>query len=546
MRRDGEPPRLDPGADAAAGTGVSTGAGTGARSGTAPGFELNLELLAGRDGDPGEVLDAGGASRPPGRVRSWFTGRIGGRGRAWLALHRGPATALGTALTAVLLVPIAIAAVDSLAGPALPAVTAADLVLPRPDQPDLQPSWAPLPNGRPSSPVTVTLTARLALRIRPGQTVQLLGPDGPGIVATTGEPVAVGADGRVRSDLVAQLDCEQVPIPVPADAYGVRVRVRDASGRASVGVVGARDVGRGFGRQVQNACGPWLARRHLTVVAAAARTDPVQPSADLDLTIRNDGAHPGRLEFFGDPEGLQAQVVAGAGDGVQQVPLPAHRDTVVHLRLAASDCDGITADVSGHAAQPDRPVTSADLLRLAADVAPAPDPTTDSGRVPPWPDPHTYGDGYGSTGILLAPTAVDPVVAAVSHLCADLAPVVTLLNAVHPDAAHHRLTVDLSLDLQPGRVSSVTLAPGPAGDDHAFVPLWTPRTGLVPDRSGEVRVLLPYAPPPGTNCPYPDGWMPPVTLVAQVPVPGGVRVVRFAEQGFEPPDAEALAALCHR
>jgi hypothetical protein len=543
VHREGEPP-ADVGAGADVGADVELDA------------DVELELLPEAHSFPGgrDVLDL----RPrAGAHPGSGTGSRAGAGSAlgsWTARHPRLMRAAGATGLACVLVAVGLGVVQSLSGPELPVVTAAAPVLPTSDQPDAVPSWAPGADGRPSSPVTVNLLALLTLRSGEGTTVRLLGPAGPGILPTpTWEPVTVAPDGTARPRLITEVDCEQVPIPVPANAYRLRVEVRDRSRRTSTGTVAAGAVSARLGELVQSGCGPWLARKHLTVVSATAHKVPLQAQSDLDLSIANTGDLPGRLESpadFGAEFAAPAIQVLGdpAGSDLTRVRLAAHATTVLRLRLTTDRCDTVASLVANPIIRAGgETVTTSDLLSLTADTTPAPAPATsqaDRARLM-----QLYlmsGDGLGRTGIVLAPQAVAPVIDAVSHLCAGLAPVVVLVEAVHRDPVRQRITIDLSFDLSPGLVSSVTLRSASYADDgNPFVPLWTTVAGLVPDRSGVVRVSLTYRPPAGASCPYTDAWMPPIDLLAQVPVPGGVRTVRFGDQGIQTPDPESLSLLCH-
>jgi hypothetical protein len=514
--------------------------------------DVELELLPEADRSPGgrDVLDlrrtrdAGGAS-PSGL---WSGSRLG----SWTARHPRLARAAGATGVACVLVAAGLAATASLAGPDLPVVTAASAILPTSDQPDAVPSWTPGADGRPSTPVSITLLATLTLRSGEGTTVRLLGAAGPGILPTpTWEPVTVAPDGTARPQLTTEVDCEQVPIPVPATAYRLRVDIRDRSRRISTGTVAAGAVSARLGQLVQSGCGPWLARKHLTVVSATAHTVPLQAQSELDLSIANTGDLPGRLEspaeFGAEFTAPSIQVIGGtAGPDLTGVRLAAHATTQLRLRLTSDRCEVVTSLVANPVTRTGELVTTSDLLAVTADTAPAPPPaTSEAERALQMQQYVTYGDGLGRAGIVLAPPAVQPVIDAVSHLCAGLAPVVILVDAVHLDRAHQRITIDLSFDLSPGLVSSVTLASSPSYDgDNVFVPLWTTVAGLVPDRSGMVHASLTYRPPTAASCPYIDAWMPPFDLLAQVLEAGGMRTVRFGDQGVQTPDQESLSALC--
>jgi len=64
----------------------------------------------------------------------------------------------------------------------------------------------------------------------------------------------------------------------------------------------------------------------------------------------------------------------------------------------------------------------------------------------------------------------------------------------------------------------------------------------VPDRTGQVSVTLTYRTPHA--CPNPGWWVPSFTVLARVPVPAGMRTLRFTQMIDPGTLAEATQSLC--
>jgi hypothetical protein len=487
-----------------------------------------------------ELLEGGGREGPTDRFALWA--------HLWTARHRRAVRFGSAALTLGLLAVLLVVVVRSVAGPPLPRLVAAQVQRP-PDGVDTA-TWQARPDGRPGAPV-IALSAQVVLADIPAGGAVLLGVTGPGIDAPPGRPVAPTAvdpgHPAATLTLTTGLRCPSVTFPLEPSAFGLQVRARDAAGRTSTGTLPAGPLAAPLARLVQRTCGSWLARQDLTVVAARVEPGPpVQPWVRLDLTIRNRGTHPGRLTGtlgdagfdvrLADPAtgGTATGPAGSAGSaGLDQLRLPAGSDTQVPLRLEARTCDAVTSNLAAAELQPGS-VSTTDELQLAADMAPA----------DPGDRTLLYGEAFGPTGVLIEPAAASAITSALTRLCAGMTPVVTLVDHITVVPARREVTLAVTVDLTPGRVRSVTVLPGPADEAQLFVPLWTARTGLVPDPSGQVALELTYRAPPGASCPYIGYAVPSFTVIAEVPVTGGVRTLTFTGEGIAQENPDAISLLC--
>ena len=390
-----------------------------------------------------------------------------------------------------------------------------------------------------SGPVVPTLgveVAPLDPGLEAGNAVWLAGPDsrptgGVAILSQIVLRLDPGTQGAVTV-LGLEVDCTKVTLPARAGDYAMQVQVRDGS-RQVEGLAPVTPLATSFVSDLNSSCGAWLARQDLTVTEVTATVAPIQPQVDLTLTIRNDGAGDAALGIS-SRYGSVGVITLAAGE--QSVP--AHSQVQVHLHTDLSGCDYLPdppSNSSGNVIG-----TSSDYLGLVAM----------KGVRPPLVDEANYRvrqDGIGPTGVVMSADAVSAVSAALRTACADLGPYITLVAAggFKVDAATRVLTVHVMIDGSAGRVTDVSLvSDNSAGDAAQYVPLWTTISGLVPDRTGQVSATLRYRLPAGAGCPSDGAYLPAFSVYAHVPVPGGVRTLRFS-QFINPDDTpQALAELC--
>ncbi len=395
-------------------------------------------------------------------------------------------------------------------------------------------AWQPGVDERPTGGVFLSMTALLALdgTASGGSQVEVLGIAGPGIVGDASSPVRLHDDGTpTTAVLAADVDCTKVRLPMSADGYGLRVRVVDGS-RQVVGLAAAGAVGRRWAGSITAACGSWLARQDLTVTEVSATVDALEARVQLSFTIANSGRSTG---YVTTAAASTALAVSASPPGIIAVP-PA-TGAHVTLRLDVQECDAIPplppSDSGGVYG------TTGDVLGLYALV----------GAPPVEPTGQPASDGLGPTGVVFGRGAASAVAMALRSACGGLGPYVTRLapGGVAFDRRTGVLTVRVVLDGTPGRVADLRLVtdPAPADDTGVFGPLWGTSATLRPDPAGQVTATLRYqAPVRGPTCPTLGSWLPAFTVVAHVPVPGGVKTLRYS-QFINPLEwPEAVRELC--
>jgi hypothetical protein len=417
-------------------------------------------------------------------------------------------------------------------GPKLPRLTIAEATQRGAARPPPVVPWLPGEDERPAGNVFLTMDAALSVAGGSAGTVDVLGVTGPGIVDAASPPLRVMRDRQPTTGvLAADVDCTQVRLPLGRDAYGVSVRVVDGSRRVE-GVLPAGSLGRRWGALVASACGSWLARHDLTVTQVSATVDSLQASVDLTFTIANTGIN-------------TAYVAATAAGGALAVS--AHPQGVIEVRPSRGAHFALSVDVRECDAIPPLPPsggggvygTTADVLGLVAMVGTRPDVSLAESPT----------DGFGPTGVVFGRGAASALAGALRSACGGLGPYVTLITARGFDFDRRTgvLTVRIRLDGTPGRVTDLRLVSdsAPAGDPAVFTPLWTTSGTLVPDRAGQVTTTLRYrAPPSGSTCPALGSWIPAFTVLAQVPVPFGVKTLRYSQLIDPAESPEAVRQLC--
>jgi hypothetical protein len=378
---------------------------------------------------------------------------------------------------------------------------------------DSKTAWTAAASGRPAAPVRLELDATFDA-VRTTGTVTLLGMTGPGIADGNGERLPLSTSHPTSVTVSAQLDCASVPLPVSARAYAVRLS-RSQGSRRVVGAVAAGSLAARWASAVDAACGSWLARQSLTVLAAAGTPDPLKPSADITLMVVNAGDRAADLGLSTGYGSLTVTAPAGAS-----LVVPAKASVGVRLHVDVGTCDEIPPP-SGEDVAEAAP-TTADYLGLVSLVGGRP---VDVQQQP-------VPDGLAPTGIVMSRDAADAVAGVLQTACGGLNQFVTLVDPAGFSyvARTGSLVVRIQIDGTPGRVATLDLVSdsAPAGDETAFTPRWTRISGLTPNSDGQVTVTLPYrAPERQSACPSYGAYLPGFTVVARVPVPAGVRVLRY-------------------
>ena len=397
------------------------------------------------------------------------------------------------------------------------------------DSSPLAAPWQAGWDGRPSSPVTLSVTATVR-RPRP-QTGRLsvVGIAGPGVIHADSAPVAVPEQGEVSVPLRADVDCSRLPLTVPNDAFGLRVKTGDGL-RGHTGVVSAGQPGRGWAHAVQLACATWIARRDLTVSTLQARVHPTLPRADLTMTFVNNGPRTAVVE---QPVSAFPDV---ALQGAFPVRVPPLTSVTAHVSLTLDRCDVVGSLVYSAIGSP----TISSRINLVA-IA---------GRYPKgqfsFEGP---GEGGEPTGIVLAPPAGTALGAALTQACGGLGPVVTHIppGGVRYDAAHRDLAVTVVVGVARGRVRTVSLQPNTRPlhqDGLVALPAWTTTPEVRPDANGQARVTVHFRTPGEDPCPSLGATL--LGAVATLRVPGatGERVLKYSLFLDMAQDTKAAAELC--
>ncbi|MFI5101580.1 MAG: hypothetical protein ACHQE5_13870, partial [Actinomycetes bacterium] len=284
-----------------------------------------------------DLLEGGGPDRP-GRLEGRSAGLLPGPVQAFVRRHRRATTWLA----------VAVVVAGYLAvrwyGDRPPVAPAVQVTEDR--SAESVPLWSAGNDGRPGSPVTLSVSARLSTPDHhPGDAqVSAVGLAGPGVSAPGVFPhTAIGTRPQ-DFDLTGQVACDQVPIPLPRTAFVVQLLVRDGS-RTSTATVPLQDSADAVRQRVTFGCSTWLAARDLTVTAVSARVDPGRPHVDLTMTVTNRGPRDG-LVWIGDLTGTGVRMPA------LQRTVPAHRTATLALPVDLDTCPSWS--------QTGRPLTAAD------------------------------------------------------------------------------------------------------------------------------------------------------------------------------------------
>jgi hypothetical protein len=447
--------------------------------------------------------------------------------RLWQALLRRP-----LALPLLVIVGLVVAGSGAAALTTLGARVARVTVSPSDSSAPMVAPWQTGANGRPSGPVVLSVEATVR-RGSSGAATTVVGIAGPGVIGSDNPAVLVPIGESVTVPLRAEVDCRRLPEVIPRGAYGLRTNARSGWG-STVGRADAGALGEKWSAAIQIACASWSARRDLTVTALTAHVHPTATYFDVSLTVTNTGSRDGTLSS-----------VASMGFSVHAlgapIRVPARGEATVRLRVVLDTCDSVQGprDQTSPLTVDPRTTTQFGLVGLAGAVP----------GVGPQPETSGEGDGFGATGVLLAPAANQALTAALNQACAGLRPMLPLISpdTVRYDRASRELTVPLLIYDSPGRVRSMRLqaqTPSEAGDDTAFRPLWKTIDDLVPDRTGQLKVTLRYRAPASGPCPMRGGYLPSFLATLDVPVPGGERTLRYLGTPDLSQDPRAIPLLC--
>ncbi len=451
--------------------------------------------MSGTGGAGPDLLEGGGPDRP-GRLEGRSTGLLPGPVQAFVRRHRRATTWLTAG--------VVVAAFLGLRWygdrpPVAPAVLVA-----QDRSAESVPLWSADIEGRPGSPVTLSVSARLSTPDRhPGDPqVSAAGLAGPGVSAPGVFPhTAIGTRPQVF-DLTGQVACDQVPIPLPRTAFLVQLLVRDGSrtGTATVPLQDSEDAVR---QRVTYGCSTWLAARDLTVTAVSAQVDPDRPHVDLTMTVANRGARSG-LVWIGDVSGTGVRMPA-----LQRV-VPAHRTVTLALPVDLDTCP------------------SWNQLRLPETAADTPVPLLGGiGITEPLPA-DAVPLSQGPTGVPLTPAVAQQLQDALVQACGGVASPVLLTEkgTSRYDLKSRVLSTKVLVDLPPGVVGSVRFIAA-AGQDTGMVPLFTASPWLVPDQSGQAGWPVRFSVPPDVACPGGGPYVALDVLLRVQTADGTTRVASF-------------------
>jgi hypothetical protein len=392
--------------------------------------------------------------------------------------------------------------------------------------PDSEPLWSPGVDGRPTSPLSLSVAATLSLKGRPGNQNQVtpLGLTGPGLTSPGVFPHMAVTSRPQSFDLTGQVACDKVTLPVSGTAYAMRVRVTSGAQSSTVDMP-LPLAGSAVASRVTNGCSTWLATRDLTVASVAVTVDPARPHLQLTVQVTNTGSQ-GALVWLPASQDIGVHV----SDVVLDVP--AHASAQAPVTVDLDSC--WTWDTSS------APLTTADTpvpllggvglsAPLAADALPA---------------------VQGLNGLVLGPGVAATLQHALVEACGGVA-TPELATGVHSSryvVATSSLTTTAITDAPSPAVSLLRFLPisDPQYDGPA-TPTYAPSPWLVPDAQGRVTWPLSYAIPPNIVCINGGGavWVS-TQVEAQVRnASGGTRIVTFrlAAEALLP--APQIMAACY-
>jgi hypothetical protein len=397
------------------------------------------------------------------------------------------------------------------------------------DSSPLAAPWQAGWDGRPRSPVTLSVTATVRRPRSVKGRLSIVGIAGPGVVHADSAPVTVPEQGEVRVPLRADVDCSRVPLTVPNDAFGLRVKTGGGL-RGHTGVVSAGLPGRGWAHAVQLACATWIARRDLTVSTLRAQVHPTLPRADVTMTFVNNGPRTAVVE---QPVSAFPDV---AVQGRFPVRVPPLTSVTAHVSLTLDRCDVVGSLVYSAIGSP----TISSRINLVAIAGPYP-----KGQFS-FEGP---GEGDEPTGVVLAPPAGKALGSALTQACGGLGRVVPQIapGGVRYDAAHRDLAVTVGVRVAPGRVRTVSLQPNTTPLHQAglvALPAWTSTPEVRPDANGQARVTVHFRTPGANPCASLGATL--LGAVATLRVPGatGERVLKYSLFLDMAQDTKAEAELC--
>jgi hypothetical protein len=164
--------------------------------------------------------------------------------------------------------------------------------------------------------------------------VEVLGLDGPGIVAADsppgGLPLTLDPDGSIDTERPVTVDCGAIELPVDPAAYRLRVAVGAGGGQAA-GVLPLGRVVEPWARAVEADCALAEAGRTARVVSVAGQVDPTRPIVDLRFMVENDGPHVVAAKAYGSIPG-------GSVEGGRSLELAPGTRREVAARVALDPC----------------------------------------------------------------------------------------------------------------------------------------------------------------------------------------------------------------
>jgi hypothetical protein len=369
--------------------------------------------------------------------------------------------------------------------------------------------WQAGPDGRPSGPVVLSVTAKL-LAGEFDETAQVIGIAGPGLRQVGNRPIALRAGSTVTGSLSSTVDCAALPATLSTGAYGLRVRVQ-AGSRSSTGVIHAGTPGERWRTMIQ--------------LASVSKT---KPQADLTLTLTNTGSHPVTVTAADSQSAIELS-------GGLPIKVPAHSTAKATFTVVLKRCDSV-AGALNQSADNVHLTSVINLVGLAGTLPVSAGTTL-----------QVDGDGLGATGIVLDPDAGRGLISALNEACGKMAPSFALIapNSVRYQTSTQVLTVPVTIYTTPGRVRSLRLqADRTIGYDGAYLPLTTSVRHLVPDVAGLVQTTLRFHAPATGACADHAVFLPGILVTMDVVSPAGTRTVSYDEALDLNSDPHAMQMLC--
>jgi hypothetical protein len=369
---------------------------------------------------------------------------------------------------------------------------------------DPEPLWSAGSDGRPRSPVSLSVAAWLSDPARRADSPQVVavGLAGPGVSHPGAFPTTVLGTIATSVELTGQVACDQVPLPLPADLYSVRLEVLDGL-RRDEGLVPLGASAAELANRVTVGCSTWLAARDLTVTDVRATVDPLRPHVDLVLQVHNAGLRTALVWTpYQDDTGTRVSSVV--------VRVPALTTLPVALSVDLDSC-WTWSPTSVPVTTADTPVS---LLGAEAVAAPLP--------------PDALPISQPANGVVLDPQVAARLQAALVAACGGIAApiLLTATGQTGYDAARGVLTVHAVVNLPAGQVELVRFRPSTAQTTD-LQPLFSAGPWTVPSPGGQADFTAAFAATKDELC---VGGGPFVTMDVEAVVasPAGQRHVVFS------------------